>query len=562
MKKTFGILILISIIVVADCANSKDARAENRIVVLTYNIHHSEGVDQQFDLERIAEVINSVSPDIVSLQEVDNKTTRSKGIDQAKELARLTNMKSVYGSSMDYAGGKYGNAVLTKLPIEGSKTIPLPGEPRSALCVTLTTSGKHSPAARFLFVATHLDTKQPEFDYVALIEKLFDSDKDLPAILAGDLNAIPRGPTMQEFNKTWQNATSQKGLYTVPVNNPSRQIDYILCRPPERWKTVETKVINETVASDHRPILAVLEFSPELEKKTKTISPNKSDADDFPAPQSSLSKQIADHVERVGENDQLLLRDLPKFRQDLIKSIESGWKPPFVDDKNVKSCADYEKLSTPALAKECFKTPLWARLMLIYERPAYGIVRAGVVHNGFAVLYTRADFWDGIAAVYEDLARKLPKAKVERERMDILFNLQELGSALTYPPFREKLRGREETLLRANVVALKAVLGYTEEAKQQPEKPFWGAGVAYGLSCNVFALLKETNPEKYSQLLEQMKGIDLSFREPEPSQVEAYIQLLVSEADQSTATEESKSEHTGTRIAEPDASADADKPRH
>ncbi|MCK5850964.1 MAG: endonuclease/exonuclease/phosphatase family protein, partial [Kiritimatiellae bacterium] len=324
MKKTFGILILISIIVGADCANSKDARAENRIVVLTYNVHHGEGVDQQFDLERIAEVINSVSPDIVSLQEVDNKTTRSKGIDQAKELARLTNMTSVYGSSMDYAGGKYGNAVLTKLPIEGSKTIPLPGEPRSALCVTLTTSGKHSPAARFLFVATHLDA-QPRFNYVALIEKLFDSDKDLPAILAGDLNAIPRSPTMQEFNKTWQNATSQKGLYTVPVNNPSKQIDYILCRPLERWRTVETKVINETVASDHRPILAVLELLPELKKKTKTISPNKPDADDSPAPQSSLSKHIADHVERGGKNDQLLLQDLPKFRQDLIQSIESGW---------------------------------------------------------------------------------------------------------------------------------------------------------------------------------------------------------------------------------------------
>jgi hypothetical protein len=284
-------------------------------------------------------------------------------------------------------------------------------------------------------------------------------------------------------------------------------------------------------------------------------------ADDSPAPQSSLSKQIANHVERLGKNDQLLLRELPEFRKSLIQSIESGWEPPFVDAKNVKSRTDYEKLSTPALAKECFKTSLWARLMLIYDRPAYGIVRAGIVHDGFAVLYERADFWDGIAAVYEDLARKLPKAKVEHERMDILFNLQELRSALAYAPFREKLKGREEKLLRANVLALKAVLSYTEEAKQQPKKPFWGAGVAYGLSCNVFALLKETNPEKYSQLLEQLKGIDLSFREPEPSQVEAYIQLFVSEADQSTATEESKSEHTGTKIAEPEAPADADKPR-
>ncbi len=270
MKKALGIILLISTIFIEGCTSTRDARTQNRIVVLSYNIHHGEGVDQQLDLKRIAEVIKSVSPDLVSLQEVDNKTTRSKGIDQAKELARLTNMKFIYGSSMDYAGGKYGNAVLTKLTIEESKTIPLPGEPRSAVCVTLKTSGEGSSAARFLFVATHLDTKkQPRFNSVRLIEKLFDSDKDLPAILAGDLNAVPGSPTMQAFNETWQNATYQKGLYTSPAKNPSRQIDYILCRPSERWSFFESKVLDEAVASDHRPILVVLELLPEFKGKNR-----------------------------------------------------------------------------------------------------------------------------------------------------------------------------------------------------------------------------------------------------------------------------------------------------
>jgi hypothetical protein len=35
--------------------------------VLTYNIHHGEGVDGKFDLPRIAEVIKSASPDLVAL---------------------------------------------------------------------------------------------------------------------------------------------------------------------------------------------------------------------------------------------------------------------------------------------------------------------------------------------------------------------------------------------------------------------------------------------------------------------------------------------------------------
>jgi endonuclease/exonuclease/phosphatase family metal-dependent hydrolase len=48
-----------------------------RIRVLTFNIHHGEGGDGVIDLERIADVINSVSPDLVGLQEVENGTTRT-----------------------------------------------------------------------------------------------------------------------------------------------------------------------------------------------------------------------------------------------------------------------------------------------------------------------------------------------------------------------------------------------------------------------------------------------------------------------------------------------------
>jgi len=47
---------------------------------------------------------------------------------------------------------------------------------------------------------------------------------------------------------------------TIPVDRPSRQIDFVLSRPLDRWKVVEVKVLDEAVASDHRPILAVIDF--------------------------------------------------------------------------------------------------------------------------------------------------------------------------------------------------------------------------------------------------------------------------------------------------------------
>ncbi len=244
------------------------SRKSESIRILSYNIHHGAGMDGKLDLERIARIITSVNPDIVSLQEVDNQTGRSRGVDQAKELARLTGMKYAYGPAMDFSGGKYGNAILTKFIVVESKTIPLPGEPRSALCVTLKTSRKNVPPVEFLFIATHLDTaKVPRIASVPLIENLFGSTPDLPAIIAGDFNAIPNSPTMEAFGKTWKNATNQKNLFTVPVANPSEQIDYVLCRPAGKWKAISAKVLDEAIASDHRPILAELEFIPAAEKR-------------------------------------------------------------------------------------------------------------------------------------------------------------------------------------------------------------------------------------------------------------------------------------------------------
>ncbi len=94
-------------------ASGATAAEPFRIRVLCYNIHHGEGVDKKLDLDRIAKVILSVSPDVVALQEVDRKTKRTNHVDQSSELARLTKMKVVFEKNIDFQGGHYGNAVLS-----------------------------------------------------------------------------------------------------------------------------------------------------------------------------------------------------------------------------------------------------------------------------------------------------------------------------------------------------------------------------------------------------------------------------------------------------------------
>jgi len=124
--------------------------------VLTYNIHHGEAMDKKFDYERLARVINDLSPDIVALQEVDNGTERASGVDQAALLGKLCKMHHAFGQAMPYQGGQYGEAVLSRFPIKKAVVHPLPystnQEPRAALEVLIEPEG----LGPIVFVGTHL----------------------------------------------------------------------------------------------------------------------------------------------------------------------------------------------------------------------------------------------------------------------------------------------------------------------------------------------------------------------------------------------------------------------
>ena len=51
-----------------------------------------------------------------------------------------------------------------------------------------------------------------------------------------------------------------ENIPTVPAISPKSKIDSILFRPAKRWRVLETSVIVEEVASDHRPVLSILEL--------------------------------------------------------------------------------------------------------------------------------------------------------------------------------------------------------------------------------------------------------------------------------------------------------------
>lgn len=239
------------------------------LTILSYNIHHAEGMDGKIDLQRIAAVIQSVSPDVVALQEVDRGAKRSGGIDQAKELGRLTGLEMVFGRAIDFEGGQYGNAVLSRLPIKSVTSHPLPytegREPRVVLEVELVVPESGGGQSSFVLFATHLDQTREPTDRLAsakAIARLVAENPATPTLLAGDLNAASGSPTITALGEHWQFPGAGQTWPTIPVANPTRQIDFVLFRPADRWRVIEVRVLEEPVASDHLPMLVRLELLP------------------------------------------------------------------------------------------------------------------------------------------------------------------------------------------------------------------------------------------------------------------------------------------------------------
>jgi len=261
------VFVIILIFGLTGC-NSSNSQIESdppiRLKVLSYNIYHGENMDGGSNLGMVARIIRSLDPDIVALQEVDSCTKRSGGIDIAKVLGKLTKMNHIFGKAMDYQGGGYGEAILSKYPIIETVNHSLPAsgdhEPRAALEITMEIpSGKN-----IRFIGTHLDHTRNSEDRIlqarTINDKVF-TDSEIPMLLAGDLNAIPGSEVINIFLEKWMDATDGKARYNTPQETRRGRIDYILYFPEKTWKVVEYRVIDEKDASDHNPVFVVFELN-------------------------------------------------------------------------------------------------------------------------------------------------------------------------------------------------------------------------------------------------------------------------------------------------------------
>jgi endonuclease/exonuclease/phosphatase family metal-dependent hydrolase len=233
--------------------------AKENIIVMTYNIHAGIGTDNKLDIKRISQVIKESGAEIVALNEVDCSTTRSQGINEAESIAKHLGYSYYFAKTIDYKGGEYGNALVSKYPIISWESYALPTngievkEPRGIIKAIIDVMGR-----KLNVLVTHLGLDIPERK--AEIEYINDMIKELQGeiILMGDFNIcqISESEELEPFMKLMKDCAEELNeihkLNTFDSVKPIKKIDYILVS--KDVEVMSNKIISSN-ASDHLPLV-------------------------------------------------------------------------------------------------------------------------------------------------------------------------------------------------------------------------------------------------------------------------------------------------------------------
>ncbi|MCB4823941.1 endonuclease/exonuclease/phosphatase family protein [Roseicella aerolata] len=243
--------------------------------ILTYNVRRCVGGDGRADPSRIAEVIARHAPDIVALQELDVGRARTGHVDQAHAIAHHLAMAFHFHPAITVEEERYGDAILTALPVRLVKAGPLPGLPhrprleaRGALWVAVDLGG----GVELHVINTHLGLRAAERE--VQVEALLGGGwlghpecRGQRVVLLGDFNAMPRSRAYLRLAGRLRDA--QRALPehhrphpTFPARWPMLRIDHVfLGEGIEALRAEVPRGMPERVASDHLPLVVDLRIA-------------------------------------------------------------------------------------------------------------------------------------------------------------------------------------------------------------------------------------------------------------------------------------------------------------
>jgi endonuclease/exonuclease/phosphatase family metal-dependent hydrolase len=249
------------------------------IRVMTYNIHSGVNRDGNVRLQPAVQVIRSLNPDIVALQEVDMGITHSRYRHQARVLSDRLEMQFFFYPLMRFETRHYGLAFLSRLPFTIVKCDRLPTvlprfrlQKRGAVWIRL----DHWPRPIHIF-NSHLGLfhRERRRQVEALLGRnwLEAVPRDEAVIFCGDLNAGPSSWAYRRLSASLSDVQKkkrdkQRPMPTFSSRRPTLRIDHIFVS--NHLTPLSVKVFTSRtaqMASDHLPLSAELHVTPQESRR-------------------------------------------------------------------------------------------------------------------------------------------------------------------------------------------------------------------------------------------------------------------------------------------------------
>ncbi len=272
----------------------------DRLKLLTINIWNRQGPwDARRELLRRG--IEGLGADLVGLQEVLRLDGDPAPPSQADELARDLGYTTTFAPAFRPGDGPLamGNSILSRWPILETASWPLP-VPAKEQGRSLGYALIDAPCGKIPTFVTHLSWQLYATDQrIAQVRFIDDTTREIakrhegafPAVLLGDFNAEPesdeirflRGQTSLGGRGTyWADCWGVAGdggpgytyhrgnTYALRVREPSRRLDYIFVRGPDRAlraepleaRVVLDRAVDGVFPSDHYGVYAEIQAAP------------------------------------------------------------------------------------------------------------------------------------------------------------------------------------------------------------------------------------------------------------------------------------------------------------
>ena len=243
--------------------------------VLTYNIHRAIGVDRRFRPDRVREILAHHDADVVLLQEVDEGAPRSHELDLAQKFAvELDYPHYAVGHNVALRKGRYGNATLSRYPIQRERNIDLTigarkrrGCQHTTIHVQKVSGHPHEVEVFNLHLGLSARERASQIGRLVHSGEFSRLDPHRACLVGGDFNdwrsrLHPIFTEILDFRCATQRRSRSNGLMrTFPAFSPTAGLDRLYHRGPLRLlRSRVCRLTASRVASDHRPVIAEFEL--------------------------------------------------------------------------------------------------------------------------------------------------------------------------------------------------------------------------------------------------------------------------------------------------------------